>query len=175
MGGRLAVMSELGAGSTFTATVQARMDVTVPVSAARLPSERPARRLKILACEDNEINRRLLNALLVRRGHQVQFAQDGIEGLEHLDRCQYDLIFVDLAMPRMDGRELVGRLRAQEAERGEAARYFIALTASVIKGERERCLAAGINDFLPKPIEQTALDQALARFAVTELGTVPAS
>jgi signal transduction histidine kinase/ActR/RegA family two-component response regulator len=175
MGGRLAVTSKLGTGSTFTATVQARVDVAVPVPAALLPSERPARRLKILACEDNEINRRLLDALLRRRGHQIDFAEDGIEGLKQLGRGQYDLIFVDLAMPRMDGREFVRRLRAQEAERGEAPRYFIALTASVMKGERERCLAAGMNDYLPKPIEQAALDQALARFAVTESGTAPAS
>jgi signal transduction histidine kinase/CheY-like chemotaxis protein len=168
MGGRLAVTSELGVGSTFTATTQAHVEAAAPVPAAAPPPDRPARRLKVLACEDNEINRRLLAALLVRRGHQVDFVEDGIQGLEQLGRCEYDLIFVDLAMPRMDGREFVRRLRAQEAERGEAPRYFIALTASVMKGERERCLAAGMNDFLPKPIEQPALDQALARFAVTE-------
>lgn len=175
MGGRLAVTSTVGTGSTFTATVQAHVDVAVPVAAAAAPSDRPARRLKVLACEDNEINRRLLDALLRRRGHQVDFAEDGFGGLEHLNRQRYDLVFVDLAMPRMDGRELVRRVRAQEAERGEAPRYFIALTASVLKGERERCLADGMNDFLAKPIEQAALDQALGRFAVTASDTRPAS
>ncbi len=175
MGGRLAVTSKLGAGSTFTATVQAHVEIAPKVSAASRPADGLTRRLKVLACEDNEINRRLLDALLVRRGHVVDFAEDGVQGLEQVARNSYDLFFVDLAMPRMDGREFVRRLRAQEAERGEAARYFIALTANVMKGERERCLADGINDFLPKPIEQPALDQALARFAVMGLDTAPAS
>jgi len=175
MGGRLAVVSDPGVGSIFTASIQAHVEVELPIAAVAVPADRLARRLKVLACEDNEINRRLLAALLLRRGHQVDFAEDGLGGLEQLNRQPYDLVFVDLAMPRMDGREFARRVRAQEAERGEAPRYLIALTASVLKGERERCLADGMNDFLPKPIEQAALDQALSRFAVTASGTAPAS
>jgi len=168
MGGRLAIASEPGVGSTFTASVQAHLETARPAQPVPVAVEGPARRLKLLACEDNEINRRLLDALLVRRGHTVDFAEDGFEGLDRVARSQYDLIFVDLAMPRMDGREFVRRLRRQETERGEAPRYIIALTASVTKGERERCLAAGMNDFLAKPLDQLALDEAMARFAGVE-------
>ena len=81
----------------------------------------------------------------------------------------------DYLAGRMGLLAMLASLAAQEAERGEAPRYLIALTASVLKGERERCLADGMNDFLPKPIEQAALDQALSRFAVTASGTAPAS
>jgi signal transduction histidine kinase/ActR/RegA family two-component response regulator len=164
MGGRLQAVSEPGKGSIFTATLHSPIDeMALPQPEAVIPVH-PGRGLKILACEDNEINRRLLEALLVRRGHHVDFAEDGVAGLERLAATEYDLIFVDLAMPRMDGREFVRHVRKQEAERGEPARHLIALTASAMKGERERCLAAGMDDFLPKPIDQPALDQALAGF-----------
>jgi len=177
MGGRLQVVSQPGIGSTFTATLHSRVEsALVAPPEAPLPIQ-PGRKLKILACEDNEINRRLLEALMIRRGHQVDFAEDGVIGLERLETASYDLVFVDLAMPRMDGREFVTQIRRREAQRSEPARYLIALTASVLKGERERCLAAGMDDFLTKPLEHAALDQALARFGarVKDSDSAPAS
>jgi len=178
MGGRLQVVSELGKGSAFTATLHSHVEAAPRPAPEIAPPILSGRKLKILACEDNEINRRLLDALLLRRGHAVEFAEDGVIGLEALERTEFDLVLVDLAMPRMDGREFVRRVRAREAERAEPARYLIALTASALKGERERCLAAGMDDFLTKPIDQPALDHAFARFFAvrpTDLNTAPAS
>jgi signal transduction histidine kinase/CheY-like chemotaxis protein len=161
MGGRLWATSELGQGSVF----HARVPVTLPqhqeeqaglpegTGAAMASTEAaPARRMRhILVTDDNEINRRLAGILLTRQGHQVSYANDGKQALEAAT-ADIDLILMDVEMPVMGGFEATRLLR----ERG-CVLPIIALTAHAIEGYREKCIDAGMNEFITKPISAKAL------------------
>jgi len=111
----------------------------------------PSRRLRVLLTEDNRVNQRLAITLLEDRGHTVVVANDGREALEILDRESFDLILMDVQMPRMDGFQATAAIRA--AEDGSKRRTrILALTAHAMKGDQERCLAAGMDGYITKPI-----------------------
>jgi signal transduction histidine kinase/CheY-like chemotaxis protein len=154
MGGEIGVESEPGRGSTFWFT--ARFE-----TAAALPAEKkkaaapaaPTTPLRILLVDDNQVNLKLASRLLTRLGHpEPATATDGRRALEILARETFDLVFMDIQMPRMDGYEATRRIRAGEA--GEANRRIpiVAMTAHALNSDRDRCLAAGMNDFLTKPV-----------------------
>jgi len=112
----------------------------------------------ILVAEDNPVNQRVATAMLHALGHRAVIASDGGEALDHLAREHYDLVLMDCHMPNMDGFEAVANLRRQEAEAGALERQrVIAVTANAIKGERERCLAAGFDGYLSKPYTRAQL------------------
>ncbi len=129
--------------------------------------------LRVLVAEDNVINQRLVSRLLEKRGHQVVVAANGREALEALERQSFDIVLMDLQMPELDGFEATAALRAREAGHGTHL-PVIALTAHAMKGDRERCLAAGMDGYLSKPIRPQELDELLElhtkRFA---MNTVP--
>ncbi len=146
---------------------------TVP-AAERSTPESEARRsdgVSILVAEDNEINTLLTVSLIKRMGHNVDSVRDGAEALAAIEtRGRYDLVLMDVHMPGMDGIEATRRLREIEAKRGvgERARLpVIALTASVMDEDRQNCLAAGMDDFLTKPLDPNALTAAIARWTRT--------
>ncbi|AKU93828.1 diguanylate cyclase/phosphodiesterase (GGDEF & EAL domains) with PAS/PAC sensor(s) [Labilithrix luteola] len=118
--------------------------------------------LRILVAEDNELNAALLETLLRKRGHRAQFAEDGSVALKRAQESKFDLVLLDLHMPEMDGFEVVRAIRERERSTGKHL-PIIALTARSSNRDRDRCLAAGMDDFLPKPIEAEALWAALAR------------
>jgi len=166
MGGTIGVESEVGRGSTFSFTV--RLGVAVPSSSAR-PTDSVSLKnmldvvgteeaspvpdsLKILLAEDNPVNQRLAMRLLERRGHHVELAASGREAIECLDRQHFDLILMDLQMPDMDGLEATAEIRRREKIRGGRT-PIVALTAHTMKGDRERCLAAGMDNYINKPID----------------------
>jgi PAS domain S-box-containing protein len=122
-----------------------------------------ARPLRILLAEDNLVNQRLGVLLLERQGHQVRVAVNGKEALAALDKEPYDLVLMDVQMPEMDGIEAVAQLRRSEAG---TSRHLpvVALTAHAMNGDRERCLAAGMDGYLSKPIHRVELARALAEF-----------
>ncbi|HEY0945783.1 MAG TPA: ATP-binding protein [Opitutaceae bacterium] len=166
MGGSLTVSSELGRGSVFTATVRA-----VPAARAAAPTIAAVsaaevsvgtRRLKILVFEDNLVNQKVVGGFLAKLGHEARFAEDGAKGLGVLASESFDAVLMDIEMPVMDGYQAVRRIRASEKPGGSRA-YIIALTAHALKGERERCLALGMDDFLTKPFSLAALRETLAR------------
>ncbi|WP_187292281.1 response regulator [Candidatus Symbiobacter mobilis] len=118
--------------------------------------------LDILLVEDNEVNQTLALALLQRRGHTVTVAADGRQALDHLGRHRFDLVFMDMMMPVMDGLEATRLFRA--SEQGPRT-PIVAMTANAMQGDRERCLAAGMDDYISKPIQVGHLQRLLAQFA----------
>ena len=106
---------------------------------------------RILLAEDGLVNQRVAVELLTLRGHSVEVAANGIEVLEALERDSFDLILMDLQMPEMDGFEATAAIRAKEVDTG-AHIPIVAMTAHAMKGDRERCLEAGMDEYIPKPI-----------------------
>jgi two-component system, sensor histidine kinase and response regulator len=102
--------------------------------------------------EDNLINQHLVKRLLEKRGHAVTLAASGREALEQVERKMFDVILMDVQMPDMDGLQASARIREIERERGTYT-PILALTAHTMKGDRERCLAAGMDQFINKPID----------------------
>jgi CheY-like chemotaxis protein len=123
------------------------------------PAVRP---LRVLVAEDNEFNAQLLEQLLLRRGHRVRLAGNGREALALAEEGAFDLLLLDLHMPELDGFQVVGAVRARERTTGDHL-PVIALTARSRKEDRERCLAAGMDDFLAKPILAADLWAAVER------------
>jgi two-component system sensor histidine kinase/response regulator len=118
---------------------------------------------RILVAEDNSINRTVALAQLRKLGYQADIAINGEEVLAALDRHDYDIIFMDCQMPLMDGYEATRRIRERF---GEPARpYIIAMTANAIEGDRDLCLASGMNDYVTKPVRRDALAAALTQWA----------
>jgi CheY-like chemotaxis protein len=133
-----------------------------PPGEAGLALRAPPRSLEILIAEDNELNARHLEQLLVRRGHGVRLASDGRQAIELSQDGAFDLMLLDLHMPEMDGFQAIRAIR--ERERSAATHLpVIALTARARKEDRERCLAAGMDDFLAKPILASDLWAAIDR------------
>jgi CheY-like chemotaxis protein/HPt (histidine-containing phosphotransfer) domain-containing protein len=122
------------------------------------------RRLDILLVEDNPINRQLAMALLAKRGAAVAEAENGREALEALAKHDYDLVLMDVQMPEMDGFEATQAIRKREEETGKHV-PIVAMTAHALKGDRERCLACGMDDYLAKPIKRQDLFQLLDRYS----------
>jgi signal transduction histidine kinase/ligand-binding sensor domain-containing protein/CheY-like chemotaxis protein/HPt (histidine-containing phosphotransfer) domain-containing protein len=187
MGGRLTVASDLGKGSCFSfqarfqirdgatsATANAgdselqpeRDEIPSDLATSKLPP-RPesallSPRLRILLVEDNTVNQRLALRLLEKRGHAVTIAGNGECALATLDGQEFDVILMDVQMPVMDGLETTREIRLRE--RGTARHTpIVAMTAHAMKGDRERCLAAGMDDYLSKPIQSAELLETLRR------------
>jgi two-component system, sensor histidine kinase and response regulator len=123
----------------------------------------PVQRLNILLAEDNVVNQRVAIGILERRGHAVQPVINGKEALDALACERFDLVLMDVQMPEMDGLEAAAAIRRKEQETGEHI-PIIAMTAHAMKGDRERCLAAGMDDYLAKPVEPTALRAVVERW-----------
>jgi two-component system, sensor histidine kinase and response regulator len=116
-----------------------------------------------LVAEDNLVNQRLALRLLEKRGHRVVLAANGRKALEALEKHNYDLVFMDVQMPEMDGMEATAKIRATEKLTGGHI-PVVALTAHAMKGDQELCLAAGMDDYLTKPIRPAELDELLAKY-----------
>jgi CheY-like chemotaxis protein len=135
-----------------------------PGSAAPPRREVPgaaSRRLRILLAEDNAVNQRLAVRLLEKQGHAVVVAGNGKEALRALEGQSFDLVLMDVQMPEMDGLEATVRIREWEKTGGKHV-PIVAMTAQVMKGDREQCLQAGMDGYLGKPIQPAQLWQAIA-------------
>ncbi|MEX2213305.1 MAG: response regulator [Phycisphaeraceae bacterium] len=119
--------------------------------------------LHILLAEDGVVNQKVATKLLERRGHSVLIANNGREAVDALERETFDVVLMDVQMPVMDGFEATAEIRRREAE-GKAKTRIIAMTAHAMKGDRERCLDAGMDDYVSKPIRPDALYAAVERF-----------
>ena len=146
------------------------------VAAAPLQKELPAGvpRARVLVVEDNRVNQEVCLAMLRRLGCEAQVAGDGKAGVKAVMTGEFDLVLMDCHMPEMDGYEATSAIRAREAELnvllregGLSARRMpiVALTANAMEGDRERCLAAGMDDYLTKPFKKERLEEAIERWA----------
>lgn len=188
MGGRIAVQSQAGVGSVFTLEIGLGVPkpATRQASAASMADAMPERALlphatgtpragdmrrlapgaaphelrgrTVLLVEDNPINQEVAHALLARAGMQVTLADNGEQALELLAGRQFDLVLMDVQMPMLDGLETTRRIRN---EARHAALPVVALTASALDADRQRCLAAGMDDYVSKPIEPWKLYQVM--------------
>jgi PAS domain S-box-containing protein len=124
-------------------------------------SKSAAAALRLLVAEDNAVNRQLALALLAKLGYQADVAQNGLEALDALERKTYDVVLMDVQMPELDGLEATRRIR--DRFRSTDGPTIIAMTANAMEGDRDACLAAGMDDYLAKPIRVDELSAALAR------------
>ena len=125
-------------------------------------SEATRSRARILVVEDNVVNQKVAIGMLNRMGYRCEVAANGLEALDALRRMSYDLVLMDCQMPDMDGYDATREIRKLE---GESQRTpIVAMTAEAMRGDRERCLAAGMDDYLTKPIEPDALEEMLDKF-----------
>jgi PAS domain S-box-containing protein len=150
-----AIMMALGLGRPT--------DETAPLM-TKYAIQEAEERLSILVVEDNPVNQKVAVRMLEKRGHHVDVASNGREALEAIDRERVDLVLMDVQMPDMDGFEATGHIR--DKEKGNGGHIpIIAMTAHAMKGDRERCLAAGMDDYIPKPIREAALFSAIQNLA----------
>jgi signal transduction histidine kinase/ActR/RegA family two-component response regulator len=165
MGGSIEVRSIAGQGSTFAFTVRAEWrDDIVKEIAAETPRATPLP-LRILIAEDNKVNQVVVSRMLERAGHAVAIAADGRHAVEMCSTGAFDLILMDVHMPVLDGFEATARIRA--VDRSKNIRTpIIALTANAMNGDRERCLEAGMDGYISKPVGRDELLDTIARFAL---------
>src|SRR6185503_19168657 len=124
----------------------------------------PLVRLNVLLAEDNPVNRTLMIALLSKRGYNVTIAENGREAIDAHEREPFDVVLMDIQMPEMDGIQATTVIRQREGKSGIRV-PIVALTAHAMRGDRERCLAAGMDDYLTKPIRSATLFETLERVA----------
>jgi CheY-like chemotaxis protein/HPt (histidine-containing phosphotransfer) domain-containing protein len=132
----------------------------IPLSAPSPDTARPS--LRILLAEDNVVNQKLVTRLLEKRGHTVMVAEDGRAALAAIDRELFDVVLMDVQMPEMDGLEATAAIRAREQATG-AHLQVVAMTAHAMKGDEERCLDAGMDGYVSKPISAERLFEAIDR------------
>ncbi|HEX6020074.1 MAG TPA: response regulator, partial [Burkholderiaceae bacterium] len=125
--------------------------------------------LRILLAEDNLVNQKLALRLLQQMGYRADVASNGIEAIESVARQAYDVVLMDVQMPEMDGLEASRRIVARWPGTAQRPR-IVAMTANAMQGDREACLAAGMDDYLTKPIRVEALVRALSQVAVRREG-----
>ncbi len=165
MGGDVRVTSQVGLGSTFV--IQLPLPRSAPTAVHRPPQRRlSARTLKVLLAEDNEINARLTRSMLEWLGHVVVGVSNGHQAVEAAQLGGFDLVFMDVQMPLLDGLEATRRIRSFEKRSG-AHVPIVALTANAMKGDDAACLSAGMDAYLAKPVTVDALNDMLAWFGNT--------
>jgi signal transduction histidine kinase/ActR/RegA family two-component response regulator len=175
MGGQIRVESRLGEGSTFSFSLKAdlvvgRQDPPVTLQAPGRKVELPDGAMNILVVEDNPVNSRFVERLLVKMGHRVTVAVNGRLGVEAVSREAFDFVLMDVQMPEMDGLQATRAIRSGEAESGRHL-PIIALTAHASTEDRDRCLEAGMDDYLTKPLQVPRLKGIMNR--ISGLSAVP--
>jgi CheY-like chemotaxis protein len=129
-------------------------------TAGRLAVAQSQRPLRILVAEDSIPNQQVAKAILERLGHSVDVAANGSEALEAVQHITYDLVLMDMQMPEMDGQEATRRIRALNLPAAKVP--IIAMTANALPRDEERCIAAGMNDFVAKPVNRAKLVSSIA-------------
>jgi CheY-like chemotaxis protein/anti-sigma regulatory factor (Ser/Thr protein kinase) len=161
MGDRLHVESAPGQGSRFTFTISLGIaEAPRAASSSRLTIARAERPLAVLVAEDNPVNQLVVRRMLERAGHTVTVVENGLAAIDAVAQTRFDAVLMDVQMPEMNGFDATSHIRAREADGQRLP--IIALTAHAIQGDRERCLAAGMDGYVSKPIRPEALFATLA-------------
>ncbi len=167
MGGKIWAESVPGQGSTFSFTIQTaaipakRADLGVTKKDASIEKSPKRKSLRLLVAEDNPSNQKVLVEMLKRMGYKPDVAADGGEVLQALERQDYDLVLMDIRMPEMDGITATREIRKIWPENGPK---IVAITAFALKGDREKCLEAGMDDYISKPVQKKALEAVLKKY-----------
>jgi CheY-like chemotaxis protein len=177
MGGKIWVESALGQGSYFHFTASfgagnpvaavlrapvVESDSAALVTGQAAPKEKKKKKLSVLLAEDNAVNQKIASHVLEKQGHHVTVAVDGREALAALDRAPFDVVLMDVQMPEMDGFETTAAIRARERDTGMHL-PIIAMTAHAMQGDRERCIAAGMDSYISKPLKVQELIELLEK------------
>lgn len=170
MGGTLWVDSEVEKGSTFHCTfimqkadnIAIQTPVNIEIENDINTTEEECTTLRILLVEDNITNQKVANLILKRLGHCADVASNGLEALSEIEKNVYDVVLMDIQMPELDGLEATRRIHKRWPP-GQRP-YIIAMTAHALRGDREKCLAAGMDDYVAKPVRPEALADALSRW-----------
>jgi signal transduction histidine kinase/ActR/RegA family two-component response regulator len=161
MGGNIGVESRSGEGSLFWFTIRVGASLALPPRPpVRAKAADTSGGFRLLLVEDNPINQKVALLMLHKLGYRVDVANNGFEALSAVASAHYDLILMDCVMPEMDGFEATRRLRSSDGRGAEVP--IIAMTANAFSDDRKACLAAGMNDFLSKPVRQAELASMLA-------------
>ncbi len=182
MGGAICVDSEPGRGSEFTFTAWFKIprsprddfssDDSPPTKTA---FERSAQSFKVLLAEDNEINQHMTSKMLEQMGHSVEVVSTGQGVLDRLAERKFDLVFMDVQMPVMDGLDATRAIRDLEQQQGGHT-WIVAMTAHAMPGDREMCIDAGMDDYISKPLSKNSLVEILARVGtVAGRGKIPSN
>ena len=166
MGGEIGVETTEGGGSTFwftTCLAEAKMPVEELPETTGTFSKDTARPFRVLIAEDNVINQKIALRYLEKMGLRADAVANGLETLDALRSIPYDLVLMDCQMPEMDGYEATRLIRASKSLHQHAI-PIIAMTANAIKGDRERCIEAGMNDYVAKPVAQAELFAVLKKW-----------
>ena len=176
MRGRIWLESKLGVGSTFHFTVRLGLQDgdRAPADAPATPARAGRQELEVLLVEDNAVNRKLAQITLEKEGHRVLAVDNGADALESVKRGCFDLILMDVQMPRMDGIATTRAIREAEKRSGGHV-PIIALTAHAMAGDRERCLQAGMDGYLVKPMQSAVLLETIERLHIAGSSMPPPS
>lgn len=175
MGGFISVHSEPGKGAVFSFDVLLALPSPAETGSVLAAHEEPVVEAvsprRVLVAEDNVLNQTFALDILEEAGHSVTIAGNGVQAVEALRSGEFDIVFMDVQMPEMDGLEATRRIRSGEA--GEKAQRvpIVAATAFAVRGDREKCLEAGMNGYVVKPLQSRDLLMAVAKFTATDSDT----
>jgi PAS domain S-box-containing protein len=190
MGGKIGLESEEGEGSTFWFTAVFEMQPAGSGSAGEkfakigggaiersaaepIISGNDKRKIRILVAEDNPVNQKVAQAMLRKMGLRADVVANGQEAVNTLQMIPYDLVLMDCQMPEMDGFEATRRIRQEGSKALNPRIPIIAMTAATMQGDREKCILAGMSDFIAKPVQKRELAEMLARWLTTTVGYNP--